>query len=125
MWSKALRAVLFNIAAFSGAFGIVVFGSHLFGVVGLLLCLSLLALCYSGLRPDEANAPMRPWEWSIWIGGFAISSIAALSIAVSQNLSYVQSLSLFSICALTWAFSYLTVRDTYLAARGSKAPNGA
>jgi hypothetical protein len=114
---------LFNVAAFTLAFAALVFGTRLSGLIGLLMPVLLLVLVFSGLRPSEAKAPFRPREWLIWLGGFAFIPIAALTVAAALRINF-EPLSIVGICALSWACGFLTIRDTFLAARGSKGPSG-
>jgi hypothetical protein len=112
MWLGAVRAIAFNLIGFSLCATMIALQGNVSPWAGLALALTLLGICRSSLRPAEAMAPFRSWEWVVWIGGFAAIPLGVLFVS---QLIEVDVLKVATLCWLGWAFCFLGIRDTYLA----------
>ena len=123
MWWNVGRALIFNLLAFTLIVILIRYRSPA-GVAYPILLLFLLVVVYSPLRPSEAKAPYRAWEQALWHGGFLLVLSIALGLSLWRG-GDVDLLRVMAACALGWAFVFLTIRDTCLAALKVSKGDGA
>jgi len=123
MNAKVVRAILFNLWLYAAAIAFFVsIETQQLGVgFGALVAMWIPLL--SGLEPSEAKTSFNGRDYAIWYGGvIAVSIVAVCVTQLVRNLDFLM-LEAFSI--MTWAFSFLAVRDSLLAAgKISRQPAG-